>query len=73
VNWSNGVVRFSKPMTIESNMLFGILEIHLNKLERIEEEKKEQVGFEGGEEELKEQSDKTPIKWLSFDTKQWGL
>ena len=43
-------------------MLFGILEIHLNKLERIEEEKKEQVGFEGGEEELKEQSDKTPIK-----------
>lgn len=40
VNWSNNGIRFSKPMTIESNMLFGILEIHLNKLEKIEEEKK---------------------------------
>ena len=48
-------------MTIESNMLFGVLEIHLNKLEPMEEEKKEIGEFEGGEEEKKEPKE-TPVK-----------
>ena len=63
---SGGVVKFTKPMTIESNMLFGILEVHLNKIEKFEEEKKERAFFEGGEEEEKEQK-QTPMKKLSFD------
>lgn len=31
-NKLTGIARFTKPMSIESNMLFGILEIHLNKI-----------------------------------------
>ena len=45
-------------MTIESNMLFGILEIHLNKIEWFEEEKKEMN--EGGENEEDLKVDQTP-------------